>query len=66
MVLGCWDLRYKLWWCVKGDGVGGAGVIKKGELCEKVEEVRWLSDRMIAVMLVRWRGHGARLLGLEI
>ena len=37
--------RYKLWWSVKGDGVGGVGVMVKEELCEKVVEVRMVSDR---------------------
>ena len=34
--------RYKLWW--SGDGVGGVGVMVKQELCEKVVEVRRVSD----------------------
>ena len=36
--------RYKLWWSENGDGVGGVGVMVKGELCEKVVEVRRVSD----------------------
>ena len=36
--------RYKLWWSGKGDGVGGVGVMVKEELCEKVVEVRRVSD----------------------
>ena len=36
--------RYKLWWSGKGDGIGGVGVMVKEELCEKVVEVRRLTD----------------------
>ena len=36
--------RYELWWSGKGDGVGGVGVMVKGELCEKVIEVRRVSN----------------------
>ena len=36
--------RYKLWWSEKGDGVGGVGAMVKEELCEKVVEVRRVSD----------------------
>ena len=43
--------RYKLWWSVKGDGVGGVGVMVK-ELCEKVIEVRRVSDRVKTVVVV--------------
>ena len=37
-MLVCWRWKegyiYKLWWCGKGDGVGGVGVMVKKELCE--------------------------------
>ena len=36
--------RYKLWWCGKGDGIGGVGVMVKEELCEKVVDARRVSD----------------------
>ena len=36
--------RYRLWWSEKGDRVGRVGVIVKEELCEKVVEVRRVSD----------------------
>ena len=36
--------RYKLWLSGKGDGVGGVRVMVKEELCEKMVEVRRLSD----------------------
>ena len=36
--------RYKLWWSVKGDGVGGLGAMMKDELCEKLVDVRSASD----------------------
>ena len=35
---------YKLWWSGKADGVGDLGVMVKEELCEKVIEVRRVSD----------------------
>ena len=44
--------RYKLWWSGKGDGVGGVGVMVKEELCEKVVEVRRLSDRVTTFIVV--------------
>ena len=43
--------RYKQWWSGKGDGVGGVGIIVKEELCEKVVEVRMVSDRVMAVVI---------------
>ena len=40
--------RYNLlWWSGKGDGIGGVGVMVKEELCEKMVEVRWVSDRVM-------------------
>ena len=44
MTLGIKIWRYKLWWYGKGDGVGGVGVMVKEELCEKVVEVKRVSD----------------------
>ena len=41
--------RYKLWWSGKGDGVA---VMVKGELCEKVVEVRRLIARVMTVVAV--------------
>ena len=35
---------YEQWWSGKGDGVGGVRVMVKEELCEKVVEVRRVSD----------------------
>ena len=51
----CYDLwmdgrRYQLWISGKGDRFGGVGAVV--ELCEKVVVVRWVSDRMMAVVLV--------------
>ena len=40
-----------LWWFEKGDRAGGAGVMVKEELCEKVGEVRMASDRVMAVVV---------------
>ena len=51
-MLGMEEKRYKLWWSGKGDGVGGVIVMMKEELCERVVEVKRVSDRMIAVVLV--------------
>ena len=42
--------RYMLWWSGKGDGVGGVVVMMKEELCEKVVEVRRVSDRVTTVV----------------
>ena len=44
--------RYRLWWSGKGNGVGGVGVMVKDELCEKVVEVRRVSDRLMSVFVV--------------
>ena len=45
----------KLWWSGKGDGVGGMGVMVKEELCEKVVEVRRISDGVMSVGMVLLR-----------
>ena len=50
--LGVKDRRYKLWWSVNSDGIGGVGVLVKEELCEKLVEVRRRSDRVMTVMMV--------------
>ena len=36
--------RYKLWWSGNSDGMGGVGVLVKGERYDKVVEVRSKSD----------------------
>ena len=43
---------YKLWWSGKGDGVGGVVVIVNEDLCEKVGEVRRVSDGVNTVGVV--------------
>ena len=43
-MLGVKGMRYRLCWSGKGDGVGGVGVMMKEELCEKMVEVRRVSD----------------------
>ena len=43
-MLGMKGRRYKLWWFGKGDGIGGVEGMVKEELCEKVVEVRRVSD----------------------
>ena len=43
-MLGMKGRRYKLWWSGKGDGVGVVGVMVMEELCERVVEVRGVSD----------------------
>ena len=50
-MLGMKGRRYKLWWSGKRDGVGGVGVMVKEELCEKVVEVRMVSDRVMTVVV---------------
>ena len=47
-ILGVKGRRYKLSWSGKGNGVG---VVVKGELCEKVVEVRRLSEIVITVVV---------------
>ena len=42
---------YKLCWSGKGDGVGSVGVMVKEEMCEKVVEVRRVSDRVITLVV---------------
>ena len=51
-MLGMKGRRYKLSWSGKGDGVGGVGVMVKEELCEKVVEVRIVSDRVMTLVVV--------------
>ena len=43
-MLGMKRRRYKLWWCGKGDGVGGVEVMVKEKLCVKVLDVRRAGD----------------------
>ena len=51
-MLGMKDMRHKLWWSGKGDGVSGVVVMMMEEMCEKVVEVRRASDRVMTVVLV--------------
>ena len=51
-MLGIKGRGYRLWWSGKGDGVGGVGVMVKEELCEKVVEVRRLSDGVMTLIVV--------------
>ena len=50
-MLGMKGRRYKLWWSGKWDGVGGVGVVVKEELCEKMVEVRRVSDRVMTLVV---------------
>ena len=43
--------RYKLRKSGKGDGVGVVGVMVKEELCEKVAEVRRISDSVMTLVV---------------
>ena len=52
MMLGLKGMRNKLWWSGKGYGLGGVGVMVKEEQCEKVMEVRRISDRMMTIAVV--------------
>ena len=45
-------MRYNLWSSGNGDGVVGVKVMMMDQLCEKVEEVRKVSNRMMFVLLV--------------
>ena len=51
-VLGLEGRRYNLWCSGKSHGLGGVGVMLMEKLREKVVEVRRVSDRMMAVVLV--------------
>ena len=53
-ILGMNGRRYTLWCSGKGDGV--VGVIVKEDLCEKVVEVRRISDRVMTLVVVFGRG----------
>ena len=71
-MLGMKGWRYRLWW--SGEGVGGVVVMVKEELCEKMVEVRRVSDRVMTVVvfeedvlrLICWYApHGGRNLEEE-
>ena len=49
-MLGMKGRTYKLWWSGKGDGVGGVRFMVKEKLCEKVLDVRMVSDRVMTVI----------------
>ena len=51
-MLGVKGRRYKLWWSGKGDGFGGVVVMVKEEMCEKVVEVRMVSDGVMTHVVV--------------
>ena len=51
-MLGMKREKYMLWWSGKRDGVGGVGVMVKEELCEKVVEVRRVSNRVMTVVAI--------------
>ena len=55
-MLGMKDWRYELWWSGKGYCVGGVGIMVKEVMCEKVVEVRMLSDREMTVVVVVFEG----------
>ena len=42
--------RYNQWWSEKGHGVGGLIVVNE-ELCEKLVELRRVSDRVVTVAI---------------
>ena len=48
---GFFGRRYKLWWSGNISGIGGVGILVKGELCEKAIDVRRKSDRIMVVVL---------------
>ena len=51
-MLGMKGRRYRLWWSGKGDRIGGVGFMLMKELCEKVVEVRRVSDRLMTVVVL--------------
>ena len=50
-MVGMGERKYKLWWSSRSDWVGGVRVMVKEELCERVMEVRRMSDRVMTVAL---------------
>ena len=48
-MMGMTGMRYKLY--LSGDGVGRVGVMVKDELCEKVVEVKKVSDRVMTLFV---------------
>ena len=48
-MLGMKGMRHWLWW--SGNGDGGVGVMVKEELCEKVVEVRRVSDIVVTLVV---------------
>ena len=44
--------RYKLWWSEIRNGVGSVGVVVKNELCDKMVDIRRVSDRVMTVVVV--------------
>ena len=54
--------RYKPWWSGKGDGVGGVGATVKEELCEKMIEVRMVSDKLMTVVAAVFEEDELRLI----
>ena len=50
-MLGMKGNRYRLWWSDKGDGIGGVGVMLRKELCEKLAQVRKVSNRVMTVVV---------------
>ena len=51
-MLGMEGRKYKLWISEKRYGVGGLGIMVKEELCERIENVSRVTDRVMAVLLV--------------
>ena len=49
-MLGMKGRKYEMWWSDKADEVGGAGIMVMEELCEKMVEVRKLSERVMNVV----------------
>ena len=43
--------RYKLWWSGNYDGIGGAGILVKEELCKKVVEIERKGTVMAMVLV---------------
>ena len=54
--LGMEGRGYKLWWSDKEDEVCGVRVMVKYELYKKVSEIKRVSDRVMAVVLVLAEG----------
>ena len=51
-LIGLHGRRYKLWWSGNQEGYGGVCVLSKGELHDKVIDIRRVNDRVMSLAIV--------------